>query len=122
MLDGDIKNEVPSKYNKISKLFLPIASIEKYLYKIITTNYNPSLKKEINDYFFNIESLDYILADYFKNSVKKDNDGKTLYNELRRNLSKRNISEDSFIKELCNIIMKYEDFSKFTSDIKKFLS
>ena len=31
VLDGDIENEVPSKYKKISKLFLPIASIEKYL-------------------------------------------------------------------------------------------
>lgn len=122
VLDGDIKNEVPSKYKKISKLFLPIASIEKYLYKIITTNYNLNLKKEINDYFFNIESLDYILADYFKNYVNNDNDGKTLYKELRKNLSKRNISEDSFIKELCNIIIKYEDFGKFENDIKKFLA
>lgn len=122
VLDGDIESKVSSKYKRYTKLFLPINSVEKYLYKVITTNYNLKLKKEINDFFFNIESLDYILADYFKSSVNSDDDGKTLYKELRKNLNKRNISEDAFIKELCSIIMQFEDFSAFESSLSTLLT
>jgi len=35
ILDGDIKNNVTEEYKDIRKLFLPIKSIEKYLYKVI---------------------------------------------------------------------------------------
>ena len=61
ILDGDIKSNVKGQYVKLPKIFLPINSIEKYLSKIIE---NPSLrkvKKEINDTFFNVESIDEIL-------------------------------------------------------------
>ena len=119
ILDGDIQNKVGKTYKSFSKLFLPISSIEKYLYKIITDpNYN-QIKKEINDHFFNVESLDSILASYYKEG---DNNGKHLYQKIRANLEKRHISEDVFIKDLCPIIMKHTNFTSFESSLTNILS
>lgn len=119
ILDGDIQNKVGKTYKSFPKLFLPISSIEKYLYKIITDpNYN-QIKKEINDHFFNVESLDSILASYYKEG---DNNGKHLYQKIRANLEKRHISEDVFIKDLCPIIMKHTNFTSFESSLTNILS
>ena len=83
---------------------------------------NPSykqIKKEINDHFFYIESLNSILASYYKDG---DNNGKHLYQKIRANLEKRHISEDVFIKDLCPIIMGHTDFTSFETSLKKLLS
>ena len=100
-------------------MFLPINSIEKYLYKVCVTSAYKTIKKEINDNFFNVESLDAILSDYNQTG---DNNGKKLYHKLVDNLGKRNISEEAFVKELCNIIMRHENFTEFESEIKSKLS
>ena len=119
ILDGDIQNNVGKAYKAFSKLFLPIGSIEKYLLKVITDPSYKQIKKEINDHFFYIESLDSILADYYKNG---DNNGKHLYQKLRANLEKRRISEDAFIKDLCPIIMKHTNFTSFETSLAHLLS
>ena len=119
ILDGDIQNKVGKKYKSFSKLFLPIGSIEKYLLKVITDPNYSQIKKEINDHFFYIESLDSILASYYKDG---DNSGKHLYQKLRTNLEKRHISEDAFIKDLCPIIMKHTNFTSFESSLAHLLS
>ena len=119
ILDGDIQNDVSKVYKAFSKLFLPIESIEKYLLKVVTDPIYKQIKKEINDYFFSIESLDSILADYYKDG---DSNGKQLYQKLRANLEKGRISEDAFIKDLCSIIMKYTDFKSFESSLTSLLS
>lgn len=121
ILDGDIKNEskVKKDYRNLPKMFLPINSIEKYLYKVCVTSAYKTIKKEINDNFFNVESLDAILSDYNQTG---DNNGKKLYHKLVDNLGKRNISEEAFVKELCNIIMRHENFTEFESEIKSKLS
>ena len=119
ILDGDIQNDVSKVYKAFSKLFLPIESIEKYLLKVVTDPSYKQIKKEINDYFFSIESLDSILADYYKDG---DSNGKQLYQKLRANLEKGRISEDAFIKDLCSIIMKYTDFKSFESSLTSLLS
>ncbi len=119
ILDGDIQNNVGKAYKSFSKLFLPIGSIEKYLLKVITDPSYRQIKKEINDHFFYIESLDSILANYYKDG---DNTGKHLYQKLRANLEKRRISEDAFIKDLCPIIMKHTNFTSFESSLAHLLS
>ena len=115
ILDGDIRKMVKKEYRNLPKLFLPINSIEKYLYKVITTPSQKKIKKEINDSFFAVESLDNILADYYSDG---DNNGKNLYRKLLKNLEGRGISEEAFVKELCDIIMRHENFEPFTAEIK----
>ena len=119
ILDGDIQNNVGKAYKSFSKLFLPIGSIEKYLLKVVTDPSYKQIKKEINDQFFCIESLDSILADYYKDG---DNNGKHLYQKLRANLEKRHIYEEAFIKDLCPIIMKHTNFKSFESSLTSLLS
>ena len=53
---------------------------------------------------------------------ENDNNGKSLYRKLLQNLDNRSISEESFIKELCDIITKNMDFSDFEKDLKERLS
>lgn len=116
VLDGDVKNEnnIWREYSKLQKMFLPINSIEKYLYKVCTNNSCSKVKREVNDTFFNVESLDEILADYVESG---DNNGKALYRRILNNLERRGITEESFIKELCEIIMRHENFSAFSSEL-----
>lgn len=116
VLDGDVKNEnsIGREYSKLQKMFLPIKSIEKYLYKVCTNNSCSKVKREVNDTFFNVESLDEILADYVESG---DNNGKALYRRILNNLERRGITEESFIKELCEIIMRHENFSAFSSEL-----
>lgn len=115
VLDGDIIPNVKKEYGKLPKLFLPIKSVEKYLYKVITTPSMKNIKKEINDTFFNVNSLDSILSEYI---AEGDDNGKSLYRKLLQDLEKRSISEEAFVKELCEIIMKHENFETFENDIK----
>jgi hypothetical protein len=116
VLDGDIKDEgkVKKDYKQLPKMFLPINSIEKYLYKVCTDSSYKGVKKEINDTFFYVESIDAILADYIQEG---DNNGKALYRKLLSNLEKRSISEEAFIKGLCDLIMPHESISAFSSEL-----
>lgn len=121
ILDGDIKDnpKIEKDYNKLQKMFLPINSIEKYLYKVCTDSTCKNIKRRINDTFFNVESIDDILASYVQDN---DNNGKALYRKLLSNLEKRNIAEDSFIRELCSIIMDFISFESFASELKSRIS
>ena len=121
ILDGDVKNNAKIKkdYKKLQKMFLPINSIEKYLYNVCTDSTYKNINRKINDTFFNVESIDDILADYVQDN---DNNGKALYRKILGNLEKRNISEDAFIKELCNIIMNAINFEPFASELQTKIS
>lgn len=118
ILDGDVKDIVSEKYNNILKLFLPIPSIEKYLLVILSNPDKSKIKKEIQDNYFQAESLDEL-----HESVQNKNDekGKCFYKILIKNLESRNISEDLFISGITEIIFKNEDFSVFIKSLEKLL-
>ncbi len=119
ILDGDVMGNIKKEYKNFPKTFLPISSIEKYLHKVITTPSLNKIKKEINDSFFMVESLDDLLADYYSEG---DNNGKSLYRKLLKNLENRGISEEAFVKELCDVIMRYENFASFATELKTKIS
>ncbi len=121
ILDGDIKenDKIKKDYKNLQKMFLPINSIEKYLYNVCTDSAFRNIKRKINDTFFNVESIDNILVDYVQDG---DNNGKALYRKILINLEKRNISEDSFVKELCEIIMSFTSFDSFASELHSRIS
>ena len=119
ILDGDIKKLAQN--NDYPKLFIPIGSVEKFLKKVLVTEVNLEIKKELNDKFFYVKSLDNILAEYIKENKEKDKDGKRLYGNICEDLEKRAIQDSEFIEALCKIARQYIDFSKFESDLEKFL-
>lgn len=121
VLDGDIKNNVGKKYNDYPKLFIPIGSMEKFLKNVLIDKVNAQIKKEINDQFFYVKSIDNLVSEYIKTNKKKDEDGKELYKVIRSDLEARSISEMTFIEGVCKIAKKYVDFSKFESNLEKFL-
>jgi len=132
ILDGDIQNNVGKEYKSLKKLFLPISSIEKYLLEVLISTPNIKIKKEINDKFFNIDSLDQLLNHYTTteldikkvrgNKFKKDSDGKRLYAVLIKNLEKHMITEDMFINGVYEIIKENVDLSNFNELLRQNLS
>lgn len=121
ILDGDIQNDVGQQHKEYPKLFIPIGSIEKFLKKVLITEVNMQIKKEINDKFFYVKSVDNLIAEYVKINKKKDEDGKELYKIIRADFEMRSIPEMVFVEGVCKISRKYIDFSKFETNLEKFL-
>lgn len=58
-------------------LFLPILSIEKFIYEEIINKNNRELRNLIENSFFRVKGLRQIIADY-KRNLKPDSDEKEL--------------------------------------------
>ena len=104
----------------MEKLFLPIASIEKYLKKVLIDEKNNAIYKKINDDLFPIESLKELLNDY-KTTISNDCDGKRLYNLLIKNAAKRHLTESEFVLRLSKIIKDNVDFNVFNKSLSTIL-
>lgn len=117
VLDGDVKEKARKSHIELKKLFLPITSVEKYLYKVCNDRNFKDMKNTINDNYFDVDSMDNI-----KETVPDNADGKSLYNALITNLKKRSISEDSFVRELCRIIKQKVNFTDFENTIEQMLT
>ena len=123
ILDGDVVQDVGSEYKDIRKLFLPIKSIEKYLFDIAVNNKNPLIKKILNDKYFTIKSLDTLVGEYhqkYKQTPKQPD--KKFYFSLKKNLESRGVSEEVFIYNLVDDLLEHIDFSGFISNITKVLN
>lgn len=123
ILDGDVKDEIKKGQRRLPHLFLPIQSIEKFLYSIIIKNSNPQLKKAINDNFFIVDSLSNLVAQYNESILKgqKDSD-KGFYQFLIKHLNAVGTEEAVFIKGLCDEIINQTDVSKFVDSLRKTIS
>lgn len=127
IFDGDAKTEVAKhkEYNALSKGFLPIPSIEKYLRKKCISEKDPTFIKLINDKYFAVRSLKDIINDYSNDPRTRNdlnNDGKAFYKVLISNLEKAGITEESFVSYLCDDICSFEDVSGFVESLKKLLN
>lgn len=122
VIDGDVKAAIPKDFDGLKKLFLPIKSIEKFLYEIVFENPNPSLKKIINDKYFQVESLDSLAAEHNLQYPKADHPDKKFYFRLRKNLESRGIDELMFVHKLADDIMRVISFSGFERNLEKMLS
>ena len=121
ILDGDIQKAVGQQYKEYPKLFIPIGSIEKSLKKVLITEVDTQIKKEVNDKFFYVRSIDNLISEYIKTNKKKDEDGKELYKIIRADFEKRSIAEMTFVEGICKIAKKYIDFSRFETNLENFL-
>lgn len=132
VLDGDISNQIPKEFKNLKKFFLPVNSVEKYLRNILVTQPNKKIKKNINDKFFDVTSIDKIIKEYqnedaeFKTQspqyYKEDNDGKRLYRKLLNYLKARKISEEEFILRLYEILEENIDFTSLHRNLQTGLS
>ena len=124
ILDGDIKNDVPSDFKDIKKLFLPIKSIEKYLYEVAVEGRDPTLKKVLNDKYFTIDSLDSLVMEHHKRypSKKPSQADKKFYFGLKKDFESRGITEESFINNLVDDLLENVDFSGLTESIRSLLN
>jgi ABC-type phosphate transport system ATPase subunit len=123
ILDGDIEAEVPAEYNDLRKLFLPIKSVEKYLYEVIIENKNPRVRKVLNDKYFTIKSLDTLIMEYnkrFSNPPKQPD--KKFYFSLKKDLELRGVTEDIFILNLVDDLLQNIDFSSFIAQLTSILN
>lgn len=123
ILDGDIANNLNKDQKKLIHLFLPIPSIEKFLYSVIKENKDLKLKRIINDKYFIVHSLDEIISQYNRGTLDgKSDNNKNFYKKLISELSSIGTKEEVFISGLCDDIIENIDISKFVESLKKQLS
>ena len=125
VIDGDVQNEVnkAQQYANLRKLFLPIKSIEKYILEKCLLNPDTAFVKIIGNKYFTLEPLDSILKQAKEDSsVICDKSGKKLFDLLCKQLENLGLSKNGFVKELCEDIFKYENFSRLEEQIEKFIT
>lgn len=129
VLDGDIKNDVETskeyvkEYKNLPKIYLPIPSIEKFIYGVAIENKNAALKKIINDRYFTIKSIDDFVAEHHRQfRTKPKNPDKKFYSRIKADLQERNIDESYFISNLIEDIKRHVSFDKFKTALSSQLS
>lgn len=123
ILDGDIESELNKEQKKLPHIFLPIPSLEKFLYSVVKENSNPPFKRIINDKYFIVHSLDEIVSQYNKGVLNgsKDNN-KNFYSKIRTELENIGTNEQVFIVGLCEDILDNIDTHSFIESLRKQLS
>ena len=122
ILDGDVEcdfhRDFTTKgiYTNLIVNFLPIQSLEKYLYDKIILNCDSEFCKEVGDRFFKVKSLKQIVDTF----VKKG-DNKAFYNYLIKNLNEQGIEEHIFVTKICEMIYKKENMDKIISFLQNIL-
>lgn len=126
ILDGDIKSDGDEKAAELNLslyTYLPIKSVEKYLFKKIILEGDNVFIKMIGDKYFTRRSINDIIQDYKANYPSgKDKNGKKLYKMIRSNLESVGINGDQFIQYLCEDICQYENFDSFINTLRRMLS
>lgn len=127
VFDGDVKDDICKKeeYKTLPKCFLPIPSVEKYLKQRLVSKPDKAFVKLIGDKYFNLRSLDDIIADYkndYRTAKNSDSDGKILYKIICSNLEKVGMSEERFIQYVSEDILKYEKPDAFVTSLRQLLS
>ena len=125
ILDGDVADDPTLKndYPDIRKIFLPIKSVEKFLYHVIVESPNLKIKKILNDKYFTISSLDTLLGEHnLKYPKTPEHPDKKLYFRLKKDLENRGVSENEFLVNLCDDLLEHIDFSKFKASLQSILT
>ena len=120
ILDGDIEMQMTKSDKKLPHLFLPIPSVEKFMYKVAVEGSYPEVKRQINDTFFIVSSLDEIVSEYNRDPARKQGD-KSFYKYIVSELDSIDTKEEVFIDGLVKIISEQINVSKFIESLRNFL-
>lgn len=119
ILDGDVENSLTKAEKKKPHMFLPVSSVEKFLYGVIKENNNPKFRKILADKYFTVKSLNEIVSEYNKGTQEgKPDDNKNFWNKLVKELSAVGITEQAFLASLTLDISQNYDLSKFLNNLK----
>lgn len=122
ILDGDVESSLTKKQKSLVHCFLPIPSVEKFLYSVIKENKRPELRKKINDKYFIVRSLNEIVSEYNKGTLMgKSDDNKSFYAVIRKELNSIGTDVNVFIVGLCDEIENTIDSSKFVNNLQALL-
>ncbi|MDE6560073.1 MAG: ATP-binding protein [Muribaculaceae bacterium] len=122
ILDGDAYGKLIRKQKSYPHCFLPVQSVEKFLYAVLKEEKNPSLRKIISDKYFIVDSLDQIISDYNEGTRKgfADNN-KNFYDFILKRITSAGTTEETFINGLCDDIINTVDMTKFIINITNLL-
>ena len=122
ILDGDVEGKLSGEQKKLPHLFLPIPSVEKFLYEVLRGKENPVLRRIINDKYFVVSSLDEIVSQYNKEVLAgASDDSKRFYRMAIAELRKIGTKEDVFIAGLCDDIIDNINVAPFIRSLKSLL-
>lgn len=124
IIDGDVEGDVKKckEFENLKKLFLPIKSVEKYLYKKLIVDKDNEFIKIIGNKYFTLDPLESIIRAYeAKDYLKSDTTGKSLFKLLLEYLGKMKVKEEDFVKDFCEDLFVYENFNKLKISIEKFI-
>lgn len=124
VIDGDVKEEVNKvdQFQHLKKLFLPIKSVEKYLLMKMIETPDVAFIKQVGNKYFTLDSLDSILRSARKDyKITSDKTGKKLLEFLCEYLAKVRLTQEDFIKSLCEDIFAYENFDRLKSSIEGYI-
>lgn len=125
VLDRDIKNEVPAfikshkQYSDIKVDYLPIASLEKYLYSNLFLTVNKNLFSKLDTYLFQKKPLKEVLEVYKRQNNGQDCDGKALFGVLLNEV--RSMRKDR--EDIVDIVVRFiiDNDSNSISELSSYL-
>ncbi|ATN01034.1 AAA family ATPase [Proteus vulgaris] len=130
ILDGDIRKDALA-YIKNNGLnlkcnFLPIKSVEKYIYNEVYEKKDRDLTREIENSFFRIKGLRQIIADYKKSLQEKSDEkelkkGKIFWNFLIKEVIAQGEQEQIFVDFICNLVIARIGFNQMEKDLIKYI-
>lgn len=124
IIDGDVQAKVNERteYKPLKKLFLPIMSLEKYLYKKILIDNDSGFITYFGNRYFTLTSFDEILKGCRGNAyVMQDKSGKALYELILKKLVIERVDEESLVKDFSEYLFEKENFAALQSNIEKFI-
>ena len=113
IIDGDVKEEVNKRteYKALKKLFLPIKSLEKYLYQKILVDKDADFITCFGNRYFTLTSFDEILKGCRGNAyVMQDVSGKALYELILKKLAAERVDEDTLVRDFSEYLFTKENF------------
>lgn len=122
VLDGDVSGDFDKEKNKdaalqrINVAFLPIPSLEKYLHEHLIDQVDASFFRELNDRFYRKTSLDQVIAEYQEAGIERK--GKKLWQRMVSAIADEGMSENEFLREICNSIYSRLDVESLTRRIR----
>jgi len=124
IIDGDVQHQVNSTadYKPLKKLFLPIKSLEKYLYQKILVEKDNDFITYFGNRYFTLTPFDDIIKSCRSNQyIIGDRSGKALYELLLKKLKDERVDEDTLVRDFSSYLFDKESFSKLQSQIEQFI-
>lgn len=124
IIDGDVKSFVNKidTYKPLKKLFLPIKSLEKYIYQKTFIENDVEFKTYFGNRYFTLTSFDDIVKKCKGNEyVIEDKSGKAFYEVIIKRLQIERVDEETLVRDFSEYLFEKENFSSLEEKIEKFI-